>query len=107
MHGEARRRLILLPPRPLLPAPRARPWEEVLFQRDSSHTQRAVQVDNHTFSPTHVCTNLKTGVSTVGQSAKGAFHVEGQELPLIDKWPGIADCLGKDHGDKCWRQWDV
>jgi hypothetical protein len=46
-------------------------------------------------------------VSTVGQSAKGAFHVEGQELPLIDKWPGIADCLGKDHGDKCWRQWDV
>ena len=30
-----------------------------------------------------------------------------QELPLIPKWPGIADCLGKDHGDICWRQWDV
>lgn len=64
-------------------------------------------VDNTTFNPSHVCTNLKTGVSTVGFSSKGSFHVEGQELPLIDKWPGIADCLGKDHGDKCWRSWDV
>lgn len=64
-------------------------------------------MDNHTFSPTHVCTNLKTAVSTVGQSAEGAFHVEGEELPLIKKWPGIADCLGKEHGDKCWKKWDV
>jgi len=64
-------------------------------------------VDNHTFSQTHVCTNLKTTVSTAGQSSVGAFHVEGQELPLIKKWPGIADCLGKEHGDKCWRRWDV
>jgi len=35
-------------------------------------------VDNHTFSQTHVCTNLKTTVSTAGQSSVGAFHVEGQ-----------------------------
>ena len=76
------------------------------LNRRPSHSL-APQVDNHTFSQTHVCTNLKTAVTTVGQSAKGAFHVESQELPLIKKWPGIADCLGKEHGDKCWRQWDV
>ena len=64
-------------------------------------------IDNHTFSPTNVCTNTRTAITTITHPTDGAFHVESQELPLIKKWPGIADCLGKEHGDQCWKQWDV
>eukprot|EP00961_Rhodomonas_salina_P056293 756120-Rhodomonas_salina.1 len=64
-------------------------------------------VDNHTFSQTQICTDVTTGKSWAKQPKEGAFHVETAEPPLIDHWPGIANCLGKDHGDRCWNEWDV
>jgi len=64
-------------------------------------------VDNKTWSKTNVCTDIVSGISTARIDPRGSFHVETQEKPLIDHWPGIAQCAGKPHGDGCWDKWDV
>ena len=110
-----------------VPGPLVAPDEEAMLTA-LQFGNFVCQVNNHTYSQacgvtdhlifflklltdcnmqTHVCTNTKTGITTYGYDKQGVFKVESWEPPLLDQWPGISSCLGKDHGDECWEHWDV